>query len=506
MAEMAAEAPQDYAPTNLDPGNDDEAFGNLASGARDRIALNFLRWVFRRPNPSRSPAKRRGLLLTSRRHTWRPVYKNKPLGRGGNSLVHLWVCTDDQQRIVDRVIVKECVPGQATYNDARFWKTGVGGGVGTEPRECVMANRVYDSLRVNSPGDERHATQCLGWGHLRNGGPRLWGYKLYFNYCEHGDLSSLIYSQAEGHRRDRRQRSRIDRPRIIYTTPPSPVIFPEGFLWHMFESLAKVLVQMRATETLHGDMQAANVLFSAPNPDRFKIWPTPMLADWGTARTLDAATRARTGALDESICLPFASPEQACDDTFSNWEVPNLTFSAKTNVWQLGMLMCCAMRLTRALPEAVWRGVDPEDLIEPNSTEHLDFSKPDQRNVREIERDGAGYSPELVSLVRKCLSFHQINRPSPANLLAEIQRNMVGRMNDMDTRTTPVPWNHPARLVMRLRNEWSIGSSFDPDFPVPHYPEPDSDSDSDYQVFSDDQLSSDDGAQARPRDQYNLRN
>lgn len=258
MAEMAAEAPQDYAPTNLDPGNDDEAFGNLSSGARDRIALNFLRWVFRRPNPSRSPAKRRGLLLTSRRRTWRPVYKNKPLGRGGNSLVHLWVCTDDQQRIVDRVIVKECVPGQATYNDARFWKTGVGGGVGTEPRECVMANKVYDSLRVNSPGDERHATQCLGWGHLRNGGPRLWGYKLYFDYCEHGDLSSLIYSQAIGHRRDRRQRSRIDRPRIIYTTPPSPVIFPEGFLWHMSESLAKVLVQMRATETLHGDMQAAN--------------------------------------------------------------------------------------------------------------------------------------------------------------------------------------------------------------------------------------------------------
>ena len=186
------------------------------------------------------------------------------------------------------------------------------------------------------------------------------------------------------------------------------------------------------------------------------------------------------------------------------------------------MLMCCAMRLTRALPvshnfqsallvltkfqEAIWRGVDPEDLIEPDTTKHLDFSKPDQRNVREIERDGAGYSPELVSLVRRCLSFHQINRPSPANLLADIHRNMVGRLNDMDTRTAPVPWNHPARLVMRLRNEWSIGSSFDADFPVPHYPEPDSDSDSDYQVSSDDQLSSDDGAQARPRDQYNLRN
>lgn len=73
------------------------------------------------------------------------------------------------------------------------------------------------------------------------------------------------------------------------------------------------------------------------------------ISDWGSARYL-FADGDRSQQNEYGIALKWASPEQALDNNYANWEVNNRTLNEKTNVWQIGMIMCCAMRLESPLP------------------------------------------------------------------------------------------------------------------------------------------------------------
>jgi hypothetical protein len=257
MAEAPAPARN---PIALDPNVHKSHLRNLVQGVRDRLTLDFLGWNFRGPTDSQRSALRRELEPST--SNWQPVYQHRPLASGGMGLVHMWVCTDANQHIIDKVIVKECISGEEHFELPNQW---VGDVVGGMPREFHMANEIYDELSESDAGAEKHVTECLGWGDVRNGGPRLWGYKLYFEYCEHLNLHKFIMRQIRGH----------SRTRANVTTHSHWIPFPEGFLWYLFESLVRVAVGMEKQNILHGDMQASNILFAAPDFKRFKIWPVP---------------------------------------------------------------------------------------------------------------------------------------------------------------------------------------------------------------------------------------
>lgn len=160
---------------------------------------------------------------------------------------------------------------------------------------------VYDALEAENPGDGRFVTRCLGYGDLQDpdfvytglgnkfafeshpmvGAPhqalrgkpithRISSYKLYFEYCPHGDLHDIIKGQVDerevpvprvrspgGHMRVQKVRRADGRlvPRVNRT---SNVPFHEGFVWRMFEALAKCAVAMERANVLHGDLCPTN--------------------------------------------------------------------------------------------------------------------------------------------------------------------------------------------------------------------------------------------------------
>lgn len=245
---MAAVAPAPAvvppAPAILDPLTHLAPFGFLPQNVQDTIINMLYNWVFTRPDHPEGRVLRQG--------TWTSIplrgpNNNAPLADGGAGVVHLWLCRDAQDRIVDRIIIKEVVPGSQYFNMQSRWHNGH---VGGEPREFEITTRVYDELLAMGPGDKRHITACLGYGDVRHGvwNASLPGYKLYYEYAPHGDLFDLIEEQgARKVRSTRVGRDGIRRRRTIRNGP-----FPEGFLWMMFEALAKTAVAMERANVVHG--------------------------------------------------------------------------------------------------------------------------------------------------------------------------------------------------------------------------------------------------------------
>lgn len=115
--------------------------------------------------------------------------------------------------------------------------------------------------------------------------------------------------------------------------------------------------------------------------------------------------------------------------------------SAKANIWQIGMIMRCLMRLDT-------------ERIQGSPANHTDFAAvPPFRDppvgsaagtpridnwVPRIPRATApgNYSHELINLTRSCLNGQAANRPTPTALLASVTAN--GGSDGLDTRANPL--------------------------------------------------------------------
>jgi hypothetical protein len=257
---------------NINPVHQFRVFAELAQHVQTRLSANFIEWAFAGPEETRgAPALRQGRWLPI--HAERDAANNeKPLGEGGQGIVHLWCCLDDNNRITDRVIVKNIYPGTEAWSMQSMWRDKQ---IGGEPREAYICNKIYDELEAGNPGDGRFVTRCLGYGDLQDpfdytgfgrnlrfethpipkgvalpplaGKPitrQISSYKLYFEYCPHGDLHDQINAQVE--------------ERVARTITSSNVPFHEGFVWRMFEALAKCAVAMERANVLHGDLCPTN--------------------------------------------------------------------------------------------------------------------------------------------------------------------------------------------------------------------------------------------------------
>ncbi|KAG9647134.1 DUF1365-domain-containing protein, partial [Aureobasidium melanogenum] len=385
----------------------------LAQAVQDELTSRFLKkWHFRRP-------QYRGNARALQQGEWLPIQtfrddrgQEQPLGDGGQGVVHLWCCVDVNNRVIDRVIVKNVFPGTEAWALPSMWRDGR---IGGEPREAMISNEVYDQLEAANAGDGQFVTRCLGYGNIHDpfrydadgrimsyldpplgdpdilGGPprqrnplsgkpityRIPSYKLYFEYCPHGDLHTQIMAQREEKRSYRVLKAKTPggQPRrklqVIRDVP-----FHEGFIWRMFEALAKCVVAMERANVLHGDLCPTNIFLGANDSNRFKIWPVPKLSDFGSSRHIDFMTRNRFGTWEEAMQVSFTPPELARPN--GRYEVPGLKVTHKTNVWQIGMVIACMMRLDVYLPETDWRTM-PSQV--PRNTE-LHFDDPYRRELR----------------------------------------------------------------------------------------------------------------------------
>ncbi|KAI5273700.1 hypothetical protein E4T47_03043 [Aureobasidium subglaciale] len=269
---MAA-VPPPRNPLPIDLNTDLRGFGNLRQGAKDFLVDRFLRWTFRRPERSLRRALSGGQWLPMQ-----PVFSGgeHPLGAGGMGIVHLWACVDDRNRVKDRVIVKQVIPGSLRFQYPNLWRNGE---IGGEPRESMLSNAVSRLMALTTPGDEKFVTECLGYGDVQSpylydasGRPivrneyelplrpliyNLPGYKLYFEYCAYGELREAIFRQR------------------VAGEP-----FHEGFIWMTFEALAKCAEAMEQCDIVHADITTAN---RTSDPQQFKIWPTPKVRSPGRA-------------------------------------------------------------------------------------------------------------------------------------------------------------------------------------------------------------------------------
>ncbi|KAH0352083.1 kinase-like protein, partial [Aureobasidium melanogenum] len=387
-------------PQPLLPNFDRSSFGSLRDGAKDKLVDLFLRWTFGRPDHTGNARQLRdGQWLPMQPHFWRGEH---PLGEGGG-----------------------------------------------EPRESMLGNEVYDNLEASAPGDGKFVTQCLGYGGMQDPLPEvsamtsntmyraIAAYKLYIEYCPFGDLRDAIIRQREAR---------------------EP--FHEGFIWMVFEALAECAVAMDQSNIVHSDITTSNILLSNSDPERFKIWPVPKLSDFGSSRIIDGAARRRLTGHDEAMHPYFTPPELTRDDADFGWAVPGLYVTNKTNVWSIGLIICCLMRLQPQLPETVRIDDEPPRPID----RQLRFDILHQREIKKLQHSSANYSVELRKLVRSCVKYDPARRPSPKQLLKAVRRLMDGRVGGFDTYGRGfgrIPWNKKERLRGKLKDIWAVGTETD---------------------------------------------
>lgn len=217
----APQPPHHVAPIQPNDTRDAESFGGLLHGVQNWLVRHFTRtWPFVTP-PDSFVAK----LRRYPQGTWLPAPQSHsmiPLASGNSGIVHVWVYVDRNNNILDRVVVKQNVPGIASYNDPDNWRLGQ---IGGEPMENLIANSIHLRLLNNNNGDEKFVAECLGWGDCQYQPPNLPQYKLYYEYLV-GDLPGCIKSQWRRTKLVRRP-GRQRRTRVELEQEP----FPEGFLW-----------------------------------------------------------------------------------------------------------------------------------------------------------------------------------------------------------------------------------------------------------------------------------
>lgn len=110
------------------------------------------------------------------------------LGKGGQGCARLFVKVGAQNRIAERVVVKDSFQKLEMWADENFWERGR---IGLDPRESIV-NKLL-SLRTPEKW-ERYIVEYLG--HSIN---HQWKTnRTYMEYCEGGDLHKLMKAQNKG--------------------------------------------------------------------------------------------------------------------------------------------------------------------------------------------------------------------------------------------------------------------------------------------------------------------
>ena len=298
---------------------------------------------------------------------------------GGMGKVNLWVRVDEHNTIVERIIRKDTALRKYAWSDACRWHGDLHD-PNRVPNEYHIQNRLQQG-----PGSRSifPALKCeVDW-------PRSM-YRLYTPYAPHGDLASLIQSNAA-------------------------TWISELMLWRILDSLVEAGLHMEngnldaplssRQQVVHRDIKPENVFLDAPDIASWPSLPTPKLADFGLAVLTSADDQFNPDMYLGSGTPGYLAPEQlSFVGSASGEPVDRFKLLAHTNVWGVGSIMNALMQRI-AIPPLSYMGGE------------LQHKTSDGANER--------YSAELCTLVNSCLAFDPARRPSFSDL-----RGMIARCVD----------------------------------------------------------------------------
>ncbi|KAM3424750.1 hypothetical protein BST61_g6734 [Cercospora zeina] len=241
------------------------------------------------------------------------------LGRGSFGNASLWVRYGPGLRIADRQVIKETYTGfhGARWNDPRVW---LGKYYDRVPLEYALARSASCKpggdtiLRFNSYGI--YDTMAM--------------YRLYGEYCPHGDLDTLIDEYV-----GMQYASLVDEGGQLYD-----VHVPSRMLWAIFEALVAALCMMSDGKLpsnrtavahhpfLHRDLKPANIFLAKPACSVWRGIPVAKVGDFGLAVPSDAPRCEEQGVGTKM----YLAPEAYAYPPDSPWyDSTNIT--AKADMW-----------------------------------------------------------------------------------------------------------------------------------------------------------------------------
>ena len=152
------------------------------------------------------------------------------------------------------------------------------------------------------------------------------------------------------------------------------------------------------------------MFLGAPDPDRYSLYPAPMLGDFGLAFKTTISDPNNPRWYNNGMGTQgFMAPEQlryinaGTHRPLDEWKL-----HSKTNVFGIGVILWCLVTLDTAPRQPVWlhRGED-DTTLGLNPATHPSVGR---------------YSLPLRELIERCLSFRSNDRPSFREMLDIILR------------------------------------------------------------------------------------
>ncbi|KAK3708754.1 hypothetical protein LTR37_011275 [Vermiconidia calcicola] len=340
------------------------------------------------------------------------------LGTGGMGAVFLYRRYDDN-RVVDRVVAKDCYVDHASWSQYHNWDGDYRDPSTREHIEIACMRRVRDI-----PG-----LKCV----IMRGEPEVkdeWMfYRIYMGFCPHKSLYDIV-----------RQRDGSNMMDLLPYHEKIPI--PEPAIWAFFNDLvdAFLVLQYGAVEEedakarwrpiVHRDVKLDNVFLDTPGIE-FPSYPTARLGDFGLAVVTDETDANNPVAFNDGTgtrgwrapeqCLHFSKdtllPRQA-------WQGEKL--GEKTNVWGIGAILIRLMNRDPIPDGPSWKNGEP---AEPALKASSDVIYSEQ--LREHAQNCVQYDPELRPSLRE-LKEIIMNLTTPGGEQDLAKRMRTAKHNDND--------------------------------------------------------------------------
>jgi serine/threonine protein kinase len=329
-------------------------------------------------------------------HEW--VIERK-LGEGGGGRTYLWnLVKKADRKVVDRVVLK--------YTDVHPLEVITEGPGKGQLKEVFLARALAPN---GTPPDRMYTVPVLASEHCSW---KLSTWRIYTPYFGFGDLDDLINMQQD-HGTFRQ--------------------IPEPFAWYLLFRLASAVMAMDNAlcdsttdyKIVHADLKPLNIFMGAPGSlgksACFPAYPPAYVGDFGNSEVTYSGDPQSNKCV--GMCTPgWAAPEIASKVPQSQRRVWQRPASSYTNVWQIGWIMIRVL------------GGDMKHYGDVNWEALKDHHYAPKYKESRVPAGALkrNYSHGLLEVIHACVAFKTTSRPSPGQLLSEINKRMPKHIQGMD--------------------------------------------------------------------------